>query len=78
MATVAERIAELEAELVVIKTAITAIRTGGQARAVGEFSVSGANLSELIKQRNQCERDIQRLRNGDRGFSVDLQGAADG
>ena len=77
MATVAERLAELNTELTEVKTAISGILTRGQSAGMSGMNVGRANLPALYDRRRELEKSIQRLTNGDRGFSVDLAGRAD-
>ena len=70
--TNAQKLAEMEAELVTVKAAISKAITGGQAASVGDKSLTRARLDLLIQERNQLERDIQRLQLGGRGLLMDM------
>lgn len=61
--TTAERITELRAELTTVKAALTRAITEGQSATVGGASLQRARLDLLVSERNQLERDIQRLEN---------------
>jgi len=67
-----EKLAALQAELVTVKAAISRAITGGQSAAVGDKSLTRARLDLLISERNQLERDIQRLERGGRGMPIDM------
>lgn len=73
MATNAERIAELRAQLVTVKAAISQAVTGGQAASFRDRSLTRANLSVLLAERRQLERDIHRLESGGgRAMQMDM------
>jgi hypothetical protein len=76
MATIAERLATLEAEQTAINAAITRILTGGQSAGADGMSVSQAGLKTLYDQRTINAKSIQRLLRGGRGIQVDLSYAA--
>lgn len=67
-----ERLADLQAELAAIKTAISAILSKGQSATIGDKSLNRARLETLIDERNQLERDIQRLERGGRQLLMDM------
>jgi hypothetical protein len=58
-----ERIADLTAELAVVKAAITKAITQGSSSSCGALALTRARLDLLISERNQLERDLQRLEN---------------
>lgn len=70
--TNAQKLAELQAELAVVKTALSAAITGGQSASMRDKSLTRARLDLLIAERNQLERDIQRLERGGRGLPIDM------
>jgi hypothetical protein len=78
VATIAERITELEAELVAVKAALTSARSGGQSFTVDGQSYSSWSMSGLRDERTRIEKSIQRLLRGGRGMPVDLSQAANG
>jgi len=70
--TNAERITELEAELVLVKAQQAAASAGGQSFTVDGLSVSKVNYTNLRDRRRELEKSLQRLYRGGRGFVVDL------
>lgn len=78
MATRAEQIAELEAELTTLKTARTSALTGGSSVTVDGFSVSGISSTAINDRITQIEKSLQRLKNGGRGIVVDMSARSDG
>ena len=83
MATLAERIAELQADRVRIRAAIAAAQTaaGSPGFSVDGQSVqagAGANIKYLREDLASVERSLQRLLRGGRGMHVDMSQAANG
>ena len=78
MATRAEQIAELEAELATLKAARTTALVHGSNAQIGDLSISGINSQNIGSRIAQIERSLQRLRNGGRGIVVDMSTRADG
>lgn len=75
MATNADRLVELRAELATVKAAIAKAITRGQSATSGDRSLTRARLDLLISERNQLERDIQRLElGGGRAMHMDFSG----
>jgi len=73
MATNAERITDLRSQLVTVKAAISQAVTCGQSASKGDKSLTRANLSVLLSERRQLERDIQRLESGGgRAMQMDM------
>lgn len=71
MATIAEQIAEAEAELTALKAQIVSAQSGGQSMSVDGMSISRVNYSGMAAQRTMLEKRIQRLKRGGRGFVID-------
>jgi hypothetical protein len=78
MATLAEQLAEKQAELVVVKAAIARIMTGGQSSTIEGMSISRGSLSTLREERTQLEKSITRLLRGGRGIVIDMSCAVTG
>ena len=77
--TNAQRIAELEADRVRVRTAIASAQSGGavQSFSLGDMSVNnGSALASLRAELNQIDKSLQRLYRGGRGMQVDVSGAA--
>ena len=72
MATKAEKLAELEAELTAIKAAQAKARAGSQSISVDGMSKSSWNPKDLQAERVRIEKSIQRLLRGGRGIVVDM------
>lgn len=72
MATLSEQIAELEAELVLIKSQMATAQASGGSFTLGDFSVTGTSYSALRSRRVEIEKSLQRLKRGGRGIVVDL------
>jgi hypothetical protein len=72
MATNAEKLVELRAELVAIKAALTRTMAAGQSSSIDGMSVSRVNINYLREERTRIEKSIQRLLNGGRGIIVDM------
>ena len=70
--TVAEKITELEAELVLIKAQMATASAGGQSFSVDGLSVTRANYEAIRDRRREIEKSLQRLYRGGRGFVVDM------
>ena len=70
--TVAQKITELEAELVLVKAQLAGAGAGGQNFTVDGLSVSAVNYRALRDRRVKLEKSIQRLYRGGRGFVVDM------
>jgi len=70
--TVAEKITELEAELVLVKAQQATASAGGQSFSLGDLSVSNVNYTALRDRRREIEKSLQRLYRGGRGFVVDM------
>jgi len=75
MATKAEEIARLEAELNAIREAKTAIAEGGQSVSIGDMSYTEANFSALAAHEKSVVSELARV-NGTRPriVKVDLGG----
>lgn len=54
-------LSELQTELAAVKTAISAILTGGQALGINGRSLTRADLGALYKERDRLERTIGRM-----------------
>lgn len=61
MATLAERIAELEAERSLVATAITRLLTAGGAVSIAGRTWTPIQLGELTKLRDKLDADLARL-----------------
>ena len=72
MATNAEKLTALQAELVAIKAAITSAISSGQSSSIDGMSISRVQVAELRSERTRIEKSIQRLLNGGRGIIVDM------
>lgn len=72
MATKAEQLAELQAELATVKTAIASARAGVASVSIDGMSKSNWRLAELRDERTRLEKSIQRLLRGGRGIVVDM------
>jgi hypothetical protein len=72
MATNAQKLIELQAELVAIKAAITRTISSGQSSTIEGMSISRVNINDLRADRTRIEKSIQRLLNGGRGIIVDM------
>lgn len=70
--TKAEQLAELEAELVIIKAQMLAITTGGQSLSLSGMNVSKVNYPALKDRRIEVEKSIQRLTRGGREMVMDM------
>jgi hypothetical protein len=70
--TRAEQLAELQAELVAIKTAQSNARSGNSSISVDGMSMSNWNPKDLQMERVRIEKSIQRLLRGGRGIVIDL------
>ena len=78
VATRAEQIAELEAELATLKTARTSALVGGSQAMMGDLSISGISSTNIQARITQIEKSLQRLRNGGRGIVIDMSARSDG
>lgn len=83
MATRAQQIAEAEADITRLKTALAAAQTSASAQgfALGDMSVQagvGINVKYLREELTTAEKRLQRLLRGGRGMPVDMSQAADG
>jgi hypothetical protein len=77
MPTIAEQITELQAERAILVTAINDAIAGGQSFSQGStFSRTSVNYKAMIDRRNEIDISIQRLNNGGRGFTIDMDAAA--
>jgi hypothetical protein len=72
MATRAEKLAELQAELVLVKAQQASASAGGQDVTMGPFSIRNVNYENLRKRRIELEKSIQRLLRGGRGIVIDM------
>jgi hypothetical protein len=72
MATKAEKLAELQAELASIKAAQASARSGGQSMSIDGMSKSNWNPKDLQSERTRVEKSIQRLLRGGRGIVIDM------
>jgi hypothetical protein len=70
--TVAQKITELEAELVLVKAQQASASAGGQSFTLGDLSVFSVNYAALRDRRRDIEKSLQRLYRGGRGFVVDM------
>ena len=70
--TIAEKITELEAELVLVKAQMAAVSSGGQSFTVDGMSVTKTGYTYLRDRRREIEKSLQRLYRGGRGFVVDM------
>jgi len=61
MATNAEKIIELEAELSAIKTAMLSMVTSGQSHSMDGTSLNKVMYTELNKRRSEIDRQLARL-----------------
>ena len=78
MATVAEKIVELETERAVLVTAINEAVASGQSFSQGQsFSRTGVSYQSMLKRRDEIDVSIQRLQNGGRGITIDMSTPAD-
>jgi len=72
MATQAEKLAELQAELTAIKARQASAISGARSSMAGSISASNWSPAELRSERTRLEKSIQRLLRGGRGLAVDL------
>jgi len=70
--TVAEKITELEAELVLVKAQMASLSSGGQSFSVDGVSRQNINYDAIKDRRREIEKSLQRLYRGGRGFVVDM------
>ena len=70
--TIAEQIAVLEARRDKLETALDAVTTGINSTTVDGMSVSYANVNNIRHELTRCEKSLQRLYRGGRGFQIDL------
>ncbi len=59
-----ERLDQLNAELTIVRGAITAILGGAQEYRIGSKSVRRADLGLLFAERQRLEREIAEIENG--------------
>jgi hypothetical protein len=78
VATKAQKLAELQAELTAIKTQQTAARSGMSSFSLGAMSVTQQRLDTLATERTRVEKSIQRLLRGGRGIVVDMSAGVAG
>jgi len=78
VATKAEKLAELQAELVDIKAARKEASVYASFSVPGGLTAAFRNPAELSARRTQIEKSIQRLLRGGRGMPVDMSQAANG
>ena len=72
MATRAQKLTELEAELVELKAARSAAISGKSSVSVAGMSVTNWRLSDIRDQIVRVEKSIQRLTRGGRGMPIDM------
>ena len=72
MATRAEKLAELQAELTLVKAQQASASAGGQGMTMGPFSIQNVQYENLRKRRIELEKSIQRLLRGGRGIVIDM------
>jgi len=72
MATLAAQLADLQAQLVSVKAALTAARDGPSSFTVLGMTHTAWRLSDLRDEQTRIEKSIQRLLRGGRGIVVDL------
>ena len=70
--TIAEQIAVLEARRTALEAALTAATTGTASFSVDGLSVSRSSPERISAELTRCEKSLQRLYRGGRGFVVDL------
>ena len=70
--TNAQKIAELEAELVLVKSQMASASAGGQSFTVDGQSYTSVAYTGLKTRRVEIEKSLQRLYRGGRGFVVDM------
>lgn len=77
--TIAEQIAVLEARRTALESALTAVTTGTMSISVDGMSLSRSSPDSIRSELTRCEKSLQRLYRGGRGFQIDLSqtGAAD-
>ena len=72
--TIAAQIAELEAELVLVKAQMASALTAATSYSLGDLSVSmsAANVKDCRDRRREIEKSLQRLYRGGRGIQIDM------
>ena len=70
--TIAERIAELEADRTRVRTALATLQTGVQSTTVDGMTVSRFQLKDLRSDLTRIEKSLQRLYRGGRGIVLDM------
>jgi hypothetical protein len=70
--TIAEQIAVLEARRDKLEAALDAVTTGTSSVAVDGMSTSYSSPDNIQKELTRCEKSLQRLYRGGRGFQIDL------
>jgi hypothetical protein len=78
MATKAEKLAELQADLAAVKTAIGTARAGNSSTSIDGMSVTKWRLNELRDEQVRLEKSIQRLLRGGRGIVIDMSAGVAG
>ena len=78
MATQAEKLAELRAELALVKAQMAAASAGGQSVTMGPFSISAVNYNALKERRIALEKSIDRILRGGRGVVIDMSAGVAG
>jgi hypothetical protein len=78
MATKAQKLAELQAELVEVKAGIKAARAGNSSFTLDGMSVTSWRMADLRDEQTRIEKSIQRLLRGGRGIVVDMSAGVPG
>jgi hypothetical protein len=78
MATKSEQLTELQAELAVVKAALTSAMSGGKDVSIDGMRKVSWNLAELRDERARIEKSIQRLLRGGRGIVIDMSAGRPG
>lgn len=78
--TIAEQIAELEDDRVLIRASLTAARTGADVAGFtsGDLSVQRARIDSLQADLTRIDKSLQRLYRGGRGMPMDMSSASGG
>ena len=78
MATKAAKLAELQAALTAVKTAISSARSGNSSISIAGMSVTKWRINDLRDEQTRLEKSIQRLLRGGRGIVVDMSAGVPG
>jgi hypothetical protein len=70
--TIAERIAELEADRTRLRSTIASLQSGVQSVGVDGANTSFFQINSMRDELTRVEKSLQRLYRGGRGISIDM------